>query len=141
MKLEKIRAMIEAATLRPIPGYADYFASDDGNVWSTTGWRGIEAKQLAKQIDQHGYHKVRLVVDGKRRKKTAHSLICSAFHGPKPTPTHEVRHLNGIRIDNRPNNLVWGTRSENALDRQRHGTEKCFQNGRSGWRSSASLPY
>src|SRR5262249_12949164 len=38
------------------------------------------------------------------------------------TPHHEVRHLNGIRTDNRPENLAWGTKSENMQDAVRHGT-------------------
>jgi hypothetical protein len=35
----------------------------------------------------------------------------------------EARHLNGNPADNRwPENLAWGTQSENNLDRVRHGT-------------------
>ena len=34
----------------------------------------------------------------------------------------EVRHLNGIAWDNRPENLAWGTSSENKEDARRHGT-------------------
>lgn len=30
--------------------------------------------------------------------------------------------MNGDRLDNRASNLTWGTRSENAFDRNRHGT-------------------
>lgn len=51
-----------------------------------------------------------------------HRLVCEAFHGPPPTPEHVVRHLNGIPTDNRPANVVWGTRVQNGLDMLVHGT-------------------
>nr|QBK92773.1 MAG: HNH endonuclease [Pithovirus LCPAC401] len=40
-------------------------------------------------------------------------LICTLFHGPKPSDKHEVGHKNCKRNDNRSNNLEWVTRSEN----------------------------
>jgi hypothetical protein len=55
--------------------------------------------------------------------RVAHILVCEAFHGPKPEPHHEVRHLNGNGQDNRPENLAWGTKSENRADAVRHGTD------------------
>ena len=51
-----------------------------------------------------------------------HTLVLTAFVGPRPSPEIEVRHLNGVRSDNRLSNLAWGTASENAYDRVRHGT-------------------
>lgn len=50
----------------------------------------------------------------------AHALIARAFHGPPPTPDHEVRHLNGDPLDNHAENLRWGTVAENAADTIRH---------------------
>jgi hypothetical protein len=43
-----------------------------------------------------------------------HRLICEAFNGPPPTPSHVVNHKNGIKDDNRPNNLEWMTIGENT---------------------------
>lgn len=50
-----------------------------------------------------------------------HRLVLEAFVGPCPTEM-EARHLNGDRMDNRLENLRWGTKSENAYDKIRHGT-------------------
>lgn len=34
----------------------------------------------------------------------------------------QVAHINGIRDDNRPENLRWATLAENCADKWRHGT-------------------
>lgn len=44
-----------------------------------------------------------------------HQLVMITFIG-KPKDNEEVRHLNGIPTDNRLENLVYGTRTENILD-------------------------
>jgi hypothetical protein len=109
-----------------------YEAMSDGSIWSNSGWRGSERRKLTPTISKGGYLAVRLVVNGVRKKFLVHRLICTAFHGPKPTPLHEVRHLDGSRTNNSAANLAWGTRSENAMDRKDHGTECASENGRRG---------
>lgn len=44
-----------------------------------------------------------------------HQLVAATFLGPQPSKT-DVRHLNGNPQDNRPENLSYGTRTENILD-------------------------
>ena len=48
-----------------------------------------------------------------RKTYRVHQLVCEAFHGPRPSPSHIVLHLNEEASDNRPENLRWGTRKEN----------------------------
>lgn len=109
---------------RPVPTFTNFRVDASGGVWSFTGWRGESMEfgfRLTPTKDRYGYLKVRLS-DGKRRYKIAvHRLVAFAFHGPPPTNDHEVRHLNGDRTDNRAANLAWGTRAENAADRETHG--------------------
>lgn len=52
---------------------------------------------------------------------TVHGLVAWAFCGPRPADL-EVRHLDGNKLNNAPSNLAYGTRSENAQDAIRHGT-------------------
>lgn len=103
-----------------------YAVGDDGHVycWSTAR---VNAKKpqpfrLAEAVSSRGYLFVSLVLDGKKQSRPVHTMVCAAFHGPKPTSSHEVRHLDGDRRNNRPDNLRWGTRSENEADKRRHGT-------------------
>lgn len=51
-----------------------------------------------------------------------HSLVCTAFHGPRPSPAHQVAHNNGNPADNAAGNLRWATAKENHGDRVVHGT-------------------
>lgn len=115
---------------RSIPG-SDYEASNDGQVRSVDRvveysdgrvhrHRGHLLKPQRNPRDER--HQVAARVNGKMRSFYIHVLVCSAFHGPKPGPGFEVRHLNGIKTDNRPENLRWGTHSENVIDMVEHGT-------------------
>ena len=42
-----------------------------------------------------------------------HQIVCEAFHGPKPFPKAVVIHLDENALNNRPENLRWGTQKEN----------------------------
>ncbi len=44
-----------------------------------------------------------------------HQVVCSAFYGPAPQPNMVVDHIDTNRSNNRPDNLRWVTRLENAL--------------------------
>src|SRR5947209_2628132 len=44
-----------------------------------------------------------------------HRIVATAFHGVPPTPEHVVDHIDTNRRNNRPENLRWLTRLENAL--------------------------
>lgn len=45
-----------------------------------------------------------------------HQVVCTAFHGPEPYPYMVVDHKDTNRCNNRPENLRWLTRLENALN-------------------------
>lgn len=42
-----------------------------------------------------------------------HQLVCEAFHGPKPFAEAVVIHRDESGLNNRPDNLKWGTQKEN----------------------------
>jgi hypothetical protein len=42
-----------------------------------------------------------------------HRLVCEAFHGPAPEGKNVVIHENENALDNRPENIRWGTQKEN----------------------------
>lgn len=97
----------------------NYFASDDGQVWSRPR-QYSKGGVLKPWQDAKGYVWVALSVAGKLRKSRVHRLILETFVGP-PSNGLECRHLDGDPSNNRLDNLVWGTRSENTYDKVRHG--------------------
>lgn len=120
-EIREALARAERATLDWLPGYE---IARDGSVLSVaSNWRGYGPRKLAANLDDNGYLRVRVVEpSGRRRRVGVHRLVCEGFHGCRPSPYHEVRHLNGVRSDNRADNLAWGTRADNAADRDVHGT-------------------
>lgn len=113
--LEKDLEICNAAI--PIPGFTGYEADAQGNIWSIShNWRGYGKRKLTPIIDEHGYYRVRITIDGTRYKRSVHRLVCLAFHGKSTEDKNIVRHLNGIKSDNRPKNLCWGTHQENEQD-------------------------
>lgn len=120
---------LKEAAERATP-FAGYTIDASGDVWSNIPWRGLPLpRKLRPHPNPHGYLTVKVRTKTGMRKAFIHKMVCEAFHGPKPSPAHEVRHLDGNRTHNHFSNLAWGTRVENAADRKLHGTEKAAENG------------
>ena len=115
--------MLLVTEFRWIPGYEDlYSVSNEGDIKSEP--RATTKGGLLKHIiDKRGYHYITLTKNGKQRRFQVHRLVLLAFSGPCPEG-EEARHLDGNPGNNCwPENLIWGTHSDNLLDRQRHGTD------------------
>lgn len=77
-------------------------------------------------IERNGYLRVSLCepyngVKKVERSFAVHRLVLEAFVGPAPH-NHFGAHLNGVRSDNRLENLKWCTRTENEAHKKMHGT-------------------
>ena len=78
--------------------------------------KGGSKKQVLEQIlvqqNDKGYFRVNLYKEGKMKRFAVHRLIALAFienSDNKP----QVNHINGIKTDNRVENLEWVTQQEN----------------------------
>lgn len=103
---------------RSVGSYPGYEASSTGRI------RALRSGVLVivpSRLMANGYRYVSIRQNGRRKTTTVHSLVTEAFHGPRPDGM-QVRHLDGTRTNNAPENLRWGTASENAYDSVRHGT-------------------
>lgn len=92
----------------PIPGYEGrYSVSNYGRVKTHRyGWNRV----MKQNHDNCGYLYVELL----GKKKKVHRLVAMAFI-PNLENKEEVNHKNGVKDDNRVENLEWATRSENQL--------------------------
>lgn len=105
-------------TLKEIPGFnGRYSASDDGRIWSNLRGKFLDPHFNAQ--NPHPRVSIARVRSGVQETHTVHSLVALTFHGPCPEGL-EVRHLDGNHRNNRPENLKYGTRSENVLDQVDH---------------------
>lgn len=101
----------------PVVGWEDrYLISDQWRVWSL--WSG---RTIKPRPDKDGYLCIMLCRDGYAQLRKVHLIVLEAFKGSCP-PGLQARHLDGIRIHCAPDNLEWGTGSENTLDQVEHGT-------------------
>lgn len=104
--------------MKDVPEFAGrYSASEDGRIWSH------RSASFLKPYwdDKNPYPKVSLRLDGKQVARTVHSLVASAYLGPRPEGL-ETRHMDGDPLNSRPSNLRYGTKGKNTLDSVGHGT-------------------
>src|SRR5687768_8506307 len=98
-----------------------YEITREGNVFSaTTNWRGRGRRELCQSPNSDGYPSVRVLVNGKRKRVAVHILVARCYLPPRPSQKHEIRHLDGDKLNPRADNLAWGTSKDNADDRERH---------------------
>lgn len=90
---------------RDIPGYEwRYMVS---NIWRV---KSIIRNKILKLDNSGSYPTVDLCI----RRELVHRLVALSFI-PNPNNKPQVNHINGIKYDNRLDNLEWVTRSENTI--------------------------
>lgn len=100
--------------MKDVPGLdGRYAVNEAGEVYSRV------SKRWLKHWLVNGYPMVAL--GSTRRKRLVHLLVLQTFVGPCPEG-QEARHLDGNRRNPALANLCYGTKQENAADRDAHGT-------------------
>lgn len=103
---------MQLKNIKDFPGYA---VSADGDVYSLNYNHTGLLKILKPHMDRKGYLQVNLWKNGKGHSKTVHRLVAQAFIPNNVFGFREVNHINGIKTDNRVENLEWCTSSQNLL--------------------------
>ena len=101
---------------KAIPNFPGYNINKHGEVISFFNLNGsgiIEKSHVVKNyVSNKGYYRVRLRKNNRNKRFSIHRLLAQVF-----IPNHEckpqVNHINGIKTDNRLENLEWCTASEN----------------------------
>ena len=106
---------------KDIKGYEGFYqASTLGRILakerqvfhSRGGMKTLSEKILSKSKANNGYSVVCLCKEGKVKQETVHRIIAKTFI-PNPEDKPQVNHINGIKTDNRIENLEWATSHEN----------------------------
>ena len=119
---------------KPIAGAPAFMVSNFGNICSVDrfvnngkGKRLVKGKVFKLQTSNKGYLMVRIA--NKTRK--VHRLVADAFI-PNTENKPEVNHKNGVKTDNRVENLEWVTSQENRLHACRRLKVRCGMTGKFG---------
>ena len=123
----------------PVPGYEGlYDVSNFGRVRSYHNF-GFKRREIPKMItpskERYGYLQLTLCNNAVHKQIKVHQIVAMAFLPPNPGGM-QIDHINGIKTDNRAENLEWVTPKENTLRSvemglkprgERHGNHKLTQ--------------
>lgn len=135
---------LEGEVWKNVQGYeTSYMVSNKGRVKSydsrfinklTKGISVRVGRIIAQEVTCWGYLGVRFSVNYKRKYMLAHRLVAMAFI-PNPENKKTVNHINGIKTDNRAENLEWKTLGENI----KHAFDTGLKHAKKGELSTSSI--
>jgi hypothetical protein len=121
---------------RPIPGWPGYLATADGQILG----RGDRPLRPRSRRRTGGHLRVRLYGPAAPRRAEmvaggirssgrwcdvyVHVAVALAWHGPPPAEDSMVLHWNDDPTNNAPENLRWGSATENWADRRRNADSR-----------------
>lgn len=109
------------------------------NLGRARSFKWGKEKILKQPLDSKGYKTIFLCSKGKQATKRTHRLIAETFI-PNPENKPFINHINGVKTDNRIENLEWCTPNENIQHAFRTGLNKGLKSKQSP-RSRQVLQY
>lgn len=127
--------------------YKNYILYKDGRVYSEKR-QGSKGHFVAMSPNTHGYLSFKIWRNGKCYNKQVHRELSKAFI-KNPKNLRCVNHKDGVKLNNKLENLEWCTHSQNNMHAYRTGLRKAksssgykyitFESQTEMWRVSVSL--
>jgi hypothetical protein len=108
---------------RPVVDFPNYEVSTQGVVRRLVDLQNHKAGSVLAGSVYCGYVRYMLTNASGKKKVSGHRIVARTFHGPPPTPQHQVAHNDGNPSNNSVENIRWATAKDNQADRRLHGTD------------------
>lgn len=82
----------------------------------------VREKIISQHFDRDGYPRIALWKNNKGSLYAVHRLVASAFL-PNPNNSNLVMHLDDNPLNNKVDNLIWGTTQDNTNDKVNKGRQ------------------